>query len=307
MKKNILNAFRIIFTIIFTFIYFTSLSLLLTLFVLKDALKNDMLKEIILGAMTTKTISYEPDDKTLAYLDVDDIINEINKTNPKLEINNELENYLTDSFEDVLKEYDIPYDTLKYVMEDEENKEIIATLMQDTINYTYGLSDNLEITNKDIEKLIHNSIDIYESKNNVTIDRNKINNLSKDFTEEYKNVVENTHVEEIEEIKDIFNIIFNGKLFSYILAICLCSFILLIVLNIKYIKILLNLAIPLIINGTTYIFIFFTLKNLDISKNLVSLQSSILKVGITVSILGLILLITFIILNNRKKEKELVI
>lgn len=307
MKKNILNAFRIIFTIIFTFIYFTSLSLLLTLFVLKDALKNDMLKEIILGAMTTKTISYEPDDKTLAYLDVDDIINEINKTNPKLEINNELENYLTDSFEDVLKEYDIPYDTLKYVMEDEENKEIIATLMQDTINYTYGLSDNLEITNKDIEKLINNSIDIYESKNNVTIDRNKINNLSKDFTEEYKNVVENAHVEEIEEIKDIFNIIFNGKLFSYILTICLCSFILLIVLNIKYIKILLNLAIPLIINGTTYIFIFFTLKNLDISKNLVSLQSSIIKVGITVSILGLILLITFIILNNRKKEKELVI
>ncbi len=306
MKKNVLNVFRIILTVIFTFTYFTSLSLLLTLFILKDALKNDMLKEIILGTMNTKTISYEVDDKTLAYLSVDDVISEINKNNPEIEINSELESYLTESFGDVLKEYDVPEDTLKYVLEDSENKEIIATLMQDTINYTYGINDNLEIANKDIEKLINNSIDIYESRNNVTINRDKINNLSKEFTEEYKKVLDNTEVEEVEEIRNIINTIFNGKLFNYTLSIFIVSFILLIVLNIKYIKVFLNLAIPLLINGVTYITIFFALKNLDISKNIVSLQNSILKVGISVSIVGLILLVTYIIIKNRKKEGEIV-
>ncbi len=307
MKKNILNVFRILLTVIFTFTYFTSLSLLLTLFIVKDALKNDMLKEIILGTMNTKTISYEIDNKTLAYLDVDDIISEINKTNPEIEINSELESYLNESFKDVLKEHDIPEDTLKYVLEDEENKEIIATLMQDTINYTYGLNDNLEIANKDIEKLINNSIDIYESKNNVTINREKINNLSQEFTEEYKRVLNNTEIEEVEEIKNIINTIFNGKLFNYALCTFIISFILLIVINMKYIKVFLNLAIPLLINGVTYISIFFALKNLGISKNIVSLQKSILKVGIIVSVLGLILLITYIIINKRSKEKEIVI
>lgn len=305
MKKNVLNVFRIILTVIFTFTYFTSLSLLLTLFILKDALKNDMLKEIILGTMNTKTISYEVDDKTLAYLSVDDVISEINKNNPEIEINSELEGYLTESFGDVLKEYDIPEDTLRYVLEDSENKEIIATLMQDTINYTYGINDNLEIANKDIEKLINNSIDIYESRNNVTINRDKINNLSKEFTEEYKKVLDNTEVEEVEEIRNIINTIFNGKLFNYTLSIFIVSFILLIVLNIKYIKVFLNLAIPLLINGVTYITIFFALKNLDISKNIISLQNSILKVGISVSIVGLILLVTYIIIKNRKKKERL--
>ena len=306
MKKNVLNVFRIILTVIFTFTYFTSLSLLLTLFILKDALKNDMLKEIILGTMNTNTISYEVDDKTLAYLSVDDVISEINKNNPEIEINNELEGYLTESFGDVLKDYNLPEDTLRYVLEDSENKEIIATLMQDTINYTYGINDNLEIANKDIEKLINNSIDIYESRNNVTINRDKINNLSKEFTEEYKKVLDNTEVEEVEEIRNIINTIFNGKLFNYTLSIFIVSFVLLIVLNIKYIKVFLNLAIPLLINGVTYITIFFALKNLDISKNIVSLQNSIFKVGISVSIVGLILLVTYIIIKNRKKEGEIV-
>ena len=306
MKKNVLNVFRIILTVIFTFTYFTSLSLLLTLFILKDALKNDMLKEIILGTMNTNTISYEVDDKTLAYLSVDDVISEINKNNPEIEINNELEGYLTESFGDVLKDYNLPEDTLRYVLEDSENKEIIATLMQDTINYTYGINDNLEIANKDIEKLINNSIDIYESRNNVTINRDKINNLSKEFTEEYKKVLDNTEGEDVEGIRNIINTIFNGKLFNYTLSIFIVSFVLLIVLNIKYIKVFLNLAIPLLINGVTYITIFFALKNLDISKNIVSLQNSIFKVGISVSIVGLILLVTYIIIKNRKKEGEIV-
>lgn len=307
MKKNILNVFRVILTIIFTIVYFTSLSALLTLFILKDALKNDMLKEIILGTMNAKTISYEVDDKTLAYLDVDDVISEINKTNPQIEINDELSTYLQDTFGDVLKEYNIPEDTLKYIMEDEENKDIIASLMQDTLNYTYGISDNLEITDKDIEKLINNSIDIYESKNNVTIDRKKINALSKEFTEEYKNVLDSTNIGEMEKIKDTINISLNGKIFYYILSTCIISFIFLIIINIKHLKVLLNLAIPLLINGVTYILIFFTLKKLDITKNIISLQNSILKVGIIVSVVGLILLVAYIIINKRKKEGEIAI
>lgn len=307
MKKEILNVFRIIFSIIFTFTYFTSLSLLLTLFVIKDALKNDMLKEIILGTMNSKVISYEPSDNMLAYLDVDDVINEINNANPDIEINDELSTYLQDTFGDVLKDYDIPDDTLKYVLEDEENKEIIANIMQDTINYTYGLNDNLDIANKDIEKLINNSIDIYEKKNNVTINRQEINDLSKEFTKEYKNVLDNTNLEEVEEIRDIINTIFNGKIFSYVLSVFIISFILLIIINIKYVKVFLNLAIPLLINGITYISIFFALKSLNISKNIVSLQNSILKIGISVSILGFILLITYIIIKNKKEKKEIMI
>lgn len=307
MKKKVLNVFRVIFTTFFTCTYFISLSLLLTLFVFKDALKNDMLKEIILNVMSTKVISYEPDDKILAYLDVDDIMNEINNTNPNIEINDELENYLTDSFGDVLKEYNIPEDTLKYVMEDEENKEIIASIMQDTINYTYGLSDDLAIAENDIEKLINNSIDIYEKKNNVTIDRKKINDLSKEFTKEYKSVLDSTDVGEIQEVKKIINTIFDGKIFYYILGICIISFILLIVINIKNIKIFLNLSLPMLINSITYISIYFTMKNLEISKNLYSLQNSILKVGASVGILGLILLIIFLVINYKKKEKEKIV
>lgn len=304
MKKKVLNIFRIIFTTIFTCTYFISLSLLLTLFVVKDALKNDMIKEIILNIMPTKEISYETDDKILAYLDVDDIMNEINNGNPSIEIDGELESYLTNSFGDVLKEYNIPEDTLKYVMEDEENKEIIADIMQDTINYSYGLSDDLKLTSNDIEKLINNSIDIYEKKNNVTIDREEINSLSRQFTKEYKNVLDNTDVGEIKEVKEIINTIFDGKIFYYILGICIISFVLIIVINIKNIKIFLNLAIPLLINGITYIFIYFTLKSLDISKNLYSIQNSILKVGALVGILGLILLIIFLVINYKQKEKE---
>lgn len=307
MKKEILNVFRIIFSVIFTFTYFTSLSLLLTLFVIKDALKNDMLKEIILGTMNSKVISYEPSDNMLAYLDVDDVINEINNANTDIEINDELSTYLQDTFGDVLKDYDIPDETLKYVLEDEENKEIIANIMQDTINYTYGLNDNLDIANKDIEKLINNSIDIYEKKNNVTINRQEINDLSKEFTKEYKNVLDNTNLEEVEEIRDIINTIFNGKIFSYVLSVFIISFILLIIINIKYVKVFLNLAIPLLINGITYISIFFALKSLNISKNIVSLQNSILKIGISVSILGFILLITYIIIKNKKEKKEIMI
>lgn len=307
MKKKTLNIFRIIFTAIFTFTYFTSLSLLLTLFIIKDALKNDMVKEIILGAMNTRVISYEPDNSTLAYLNIDDVMSEINETNPKIEINDDLSTYLQDTFGDVLKDYDIPSDTLNYVLDSDENQEIIAQLMQDTINYTYGLNDNLDIANKDIEKLINNSIDIYEKNNNVTINRQEINNLAKEFTKEYKEVLDDTDLGETTKIKDTINFVFNGKIFYYALTIFVISFILLIILNIKYIKVLLNLAIPLLINGVTYISIFFALKKLDISKNIVSLQNSILKVGITVCVLGTILLVTYIIIQKKREKKEITI
>lgn len=307
MKKTVLNILRIIFTTIFTCTYFISLSLLLTLFVFKDALKNDMIKEIILNIMPTKVISYETDENLLAYLDVNDIMNEINNVNPSIEIDGELEEYLTSSFGDVLKEYNIPEDTLKYVMEDEENKEIIADIMQDTINYSYGLSDDLTLKESDIEKLINNSIDIYENKTNKTIDREEINDLSKQFTKEYKRVLDSNEIGEVKEVKEIINTIFDVKLFYYILGVCIISFILLIVINIKNIKIFLNLSLPMLINGITYISIYFTMKNLDISKNLYSLQNSILKVGSFVGILGLIILIIFLVINYKKKEKEKIV
>lgn len=304
MKKGVLNAFRVFFTIIFTITYFTSLSLLLVIFVFKDALKNDMIKEIILGTMPTKEISYMPDDKTLAYLDIDDVITEINKENPNIEINGELEEYINNSFGDVLREHNIPEDALKYVLENEENREIIALLMQDTINYTYGLTDKLELNEEKIEKLVNNSIDKYEEKNNVTIDRKEINNLTKQFTKEYKEVIDSTETKDVQNVKKIINNFIDGNMFYYTLGICIISFVLLIIINIKNIKIFLNLAIPLLINGITYILSYFALKNLDISKNLYALQNSILKVGVFVGIFGLLLLIIFLVINYINKEKE---
>lgn len=304
MKNGVLNAFRVFFTIIFTITYFTSLSLLLVIFVFKDALKNDMIKEIILGTMPTKEISYMPDDKTLAYLDIDDVIKEINKENPNIEINGELEEYINNSFEDVLREHNLPEDALKYVLENEENKEIIASLMQDTINYTYGLTDTLELNEEKIEKLVNNSIDKYEEKNNVTIDRKEINNLTKQFTKDYKEVVDSTENKDVQKVKKIINSFINGNMFYYALGICIISFVLLIIINIKNIKIFLNLAIPLLINGITYILSYFALKNLDISKNLYALQNSILKVGVFVGVIGLLLLIIFLVINYINKEKE---
>lgn len=304
MKKGVLNAFRVFLTIIFTITYFTSLSLLLVIFVFKDALKNDMIKEIILGTMPTKEISYMPDDKTLAYLDIDDVIKEINKENPNIEINGELEEYINNSFEDVLREHNLPEDALKYVLENEENKEIIASLMQDTINYTYGLTDTLELNEEKIEKLVNNSIDKYEEKNNVTIDRKEINNLTKQFTKDYKEVVDSTENKDVQKVKKIINSFINGNMFYYALGICIISFVLLIIINIKNIKIFLNLAIPLLINGITYILSYFALKNLDISKNLYALQNSILKVGVFVGVIGLLLLIIFLVINYINKEKE---
>lgn len=304
MKKGVLNAFRVFFTIIFTITYFTSLSLLLVIFVFKDALKNDMIKEIILGTMPTKEISYMPDDKTLAYLDIDDVIKEINKEKPNIEINGELEEYINNSFEDVLREHNLPEDALKYVLENEENKEIIASLMQDTINYTYGLTDILELNEEKIEKLVNNSIDKYEEKNNVTIDRKEINNLTKQFTKDYKEVVDSTENKDVQKVKKIINSFINGNMFYYALGICIISFVLLIIINIKNIKIFLNLAIPLLINGITYILSYFALKNLDISKNLYALQNSILKVGVFVGVIGLLLLIIFLVINYINKEKE---
>lgn len=300
IAKKILKT---ILSFIFSVLYFISLNVLVIIFILKMAFSNGLIEEII--KMANEVNKDYTSITDLAYVSPSEISekklisneipseDELEKIAKKYDLDemdfDEMEDYFEDTVINILKENNIPEDVFAYTDENEENIGLLSEIGASFIEYAYGVTDELNINEKAVEKLINNAINSYERDTGKKVDRSKVSNVANIFTEELETFVEDNSSN---KLRDVINSIFNGKIYYFAISLTIICLLVLILLNLKDFQFLKTIGVPSLIIGITYLLIGkIGISSVDKLSNITSLSESMSLVGtiLTIASLGLIL------------------
>lgn len=304
-----------ILSFIFSVLYFISLNAFIIIVIFKMSFSNGFISDLIkmvdenskdYSTSVTDLAYVSPKEmkqksmQTKATLDEDDI-REITEKYDFDEMDfDEIGNYFEDTVTTILDENNIPKDVFAYLDEDEKNMELLGEIGASLIEYTYGLTDELDINEKKVEKLINNAINNYERETGSVVDRSKVSNAVNVFTDEVETFVED-HSDN--QIREIISTIFNGKIFYLVFYFTLICLVILILLNLKDFRFLKTVGVPTSIIGITYLLIGkFAMPSIDEISKITSLTNSITKVGTIVTVIAIVLLIIYYVIKYKKKE-----
>ncbi|MGM9834601.1 MAG: hypothetical protein ACI31M_02325 [Bacilli bacterium] len=302
------------FTFIFSVLYFITLNAFVIIVILKMAFSNGFIEEII---KVSSSNSYT-NVNDLAYVSQEEMTKskEINNTiQNEEELENiakkydldemdidEIEAYFEDTVLSILKENNIPEDIFEYTDDNDENIELLSEIASQFIQYAYGVTDELQINEKVVEKLINNSINNYERETGNKVDRQKVSNAASAFTDEFESFVEENSGN---DIRRVINAVFNGSIYYTILILMVIFIGIIVLLNLENFRFLKTLSIPTAIVGITYLLISkVAISAVKELSDLDSLTNSMVKVGAILTILSISALIVHYILKYMKKKSS---
>lgn len=280
----------IILTNLLSFIFFFAFNILMLIILARLSLTPALIQDLI---------KYEYDAHDIYE---DNVIADATITIP-LEEEVKKEETFEDKLSDMLKENNLPYDLYKYISNNDENINIISNIINSAINYSIGKNKTVDINKKDIEILVNNAITNYEEITNKEVEKEKIDPFISEFTDYFVN----DYIKINSSTKDTLNSILYGGFFYTILIINIILLAIIIALNYKNINVLLNIFIPTLITGLTYMFVCKYVKdNIENYQVITTILNNASNIGKYITIISLIGIIIYsgikLITYYQKKE-----
>lgn len=295
-QNDLVKIVKGLFSGIFTFFYFLLLNVLIVILVLRTSLSNNLIKDIFI--YSTDYSYSNIDNNTLAYIDPSEVI--IDNIEEE-EIDN-IDEELILKIEEALKESNLPIELIGYIVDNEENLTYFSEIYESAFNYLLAVDEDLEFPKEAINNIINNAISEYEKDSGEVVNKTGINNFLNDIETVYEEYI---ITDDIIQAREIFYTVLFGPVFYTILSITILLLVAIILLNHNNLRFLLNISIPHIITGITYISVKHSLKEVvENSNGFNSLLNAMSEVGLTVLVIGIIGLIAYILLKYRTKKEE---
>jgi len=197
---------------------------------------------------------------------------------------------------------------------DEEIKESLEEMINDTLKYYSGLPDAEKPSTDKIKEIVKNSLKEYEKDTKKPVDYASIDKSFAEIDNTIEQEMESLNTPENENVKKVFNFIYSDKIVTIAIIAIIVSVILIIILERSIKKIISKIIVIAIFNGIgNSLFgvvlekIFEQENNQALTNILATLKNSFDKIAMIsfiIAVIGLIISITLKIIHIIKSKKE---